>query len=464
MPTLTREQERIIRETVLNPVQFSRHVFGHDLWPVQQQILQSVAINRRTAVKACHSSGKTFCVADAVLWWITRYPDGVAITTAPTWMQVKAVLWGTIRTALAEAKARNTIAYPEPLETQLKIGPNRYAIGLSTNLGVNFQGFHGRILVVLDEAPGVQPDIWEAIEGIRAGGDVRLLAVGNPIVPSGPFYDAFTSNRSGWNTLTISAFDTPNLAGTTLDDLVNRDVGDPFLDDNSRPYLTQRRWVWEKYREWGPGHALWESKVLGNFPVQGEDSLLSLAWLEQASWREVVDDGGQVVAGIDVAGPGESETVLVVRAGDHILHWQAWTQPDPRGEVLAALMPWKQRLESVNLDSAGIGYYMGKHLEDEGYPVDFVNVGERPGDPEKYVNLKAELYWGLRMRLQEGAMTGLTDDKTIAQLTSIRYQHNARGQVVIESKENARKRGVASPDRAEAIMLAFAPLHSWKWA
>jgi hypothetical protein len=71
-------------------------------------------------------------------------------------------------------------------------------VGLSTDQGVRFQGFHGRVLIVVDEAPGVKADIWEAIEGIRAGGDVRVLALGNPTIASGPFHDAFTSNRDGW--------------------------------------------------------------------------------------------------------------------------------------------------------------------------------------------------------------------------------------------------------------------------
>src|SRR5260370_31799012 len=63
---------------VRDPVDFTRSAFGHQHWGVQKQILQSVAKNRRTAVKACHASGKTFCAADAVLWWITAHPDGIA--------------------------------------------------------------------------------------------------------------------------------------------------------------------------------------------------------------------------------------------------------------------------------------------------------------------------------------------------------------------------------------------------
>src|SRR5262249_15035705 len=91
-----------------------------------------------------------------------------------------------------------------------------------------------------------------------------------------------------------------------------------------------------------------------------------------------------------------------------------------------------------------------------GFPVRPVNVGERASDRERYANLKAQFYWGLRQRFQAGDVAGLTDERTIGQLAGIRYRHTARGQVEIERKEDARKRGVKSPDRAEAAMLAVA--------
>ncbi len=134
----------------------------------------------------------------------------------------------------------------------------------------------------------------------------------------------------------------------------------------------------------------------------------------------------------------------------------AWSRADARGDVAAALAKWRHRLEAVNVDSVGIGYYAAQHLRDLDYPVVEVNVGERSSDAERYRNRKAEYYWGLRMRLQEGDLIGLRDERAIAQLVGIRYAHNARGQIEIESKEDARKRGVKSPDRAEAVMLAFA--------
>jgi hypothetical protein len=221
---------------------------------------------------------------------------------------------------------------------------------------VRFQGFHGRVLIIIDEAPGVKADIWEAIEGIRAGGDVRVLALGNPTMASGPFHDAFTSNRDGWSTFTISAFDSPNLAGLSLDELLA--LPDAALDHCSRPYLVTRRWVREKYAEWGPGHPLWEARVLGQFPTQAEDALISLAWL-----------------------PGEDETVLVITEAERIVGLQAWADQDPRGAVVAALTPYRHRLDVVNVDAAGIGYYLAKHLQDLGYPVRPLNVRRWKGRP-----------------------------------------------------------------------------------
>jgi hypothetical protein len=166
--------------------------------------------------------------------------------------------------------------------------------------------------------------------------------------------------------------------------------------------------------------------------------------------------GGPVTAGLDVAGPGEDETVLVLVEGSHVLALQAWTEADPRGAIAVALAPYRQRLEAVQVDAAGIGYYLGKHLEDLDYPVRLVNVGESSSQSDRYRNLKAEFYWSLRLRFQRGAVAGLRDERAIGQLAGILYRHTSRGQVEIETKAEARKRGVKSPDRAEAVMLAFA--------
>jgi phage terminase large subunit len=468
--TATVERARVVASRVeTDPLWFVGTILGDDPWGTLREIITAVSRpHARVAVKACHSSGKTWTAARIVLWWVLA--GGKAITTAPTWTQVKQLLWGEIHGA--HARARFPLGGTLNL-TEYRVSAECYAIGLSTNEGVRFQGWHGRVLIVMDEAPGVRPDVHEAVEGIRAGGDVRVLLLGNPTIASGPFHDAFAALRSGWTTFTIDAFATPNLRGLFPPDvdptaLSDEDavapllsLSDEELDESPRPYLTTRRWVREKWDEWGPQSPLWQARVRGRFPQQSEDALLSLAWLEAARYREIEpasDDAWE--AGIDVAGPGEDETVLCVRQGATIAHLEAWGAPDPRGDVLAALAPYSGLLRWVKVDAVGQGYYFARHLEGAGYDgrVVDVNVGGGSLEPEKYVNLKAELYWGLRLRAGGDALAGLGDDLTISQLAGVRYRHNARGQVEIESKEAARKRGVKSPDRAEAVMLAFAPV------
>ncbi len=354
------------------------------------------------------------------------------------------------------------------------LAEGNYAIGLSTNESTRFQGFHaGKVLIVLDEAPGVRNEIWEAIQGLRAGGDISMLAIGNPVDIGGEFHSAFTSSRDLWNTFTISAFDTPNLAACYLEftDTQNNKVvvgsgrnllemPEDELDRNPRPYLCTRRYVKEMFTEWGPNHAFFQSRVLGEFPTESDDTLIPLAWLERLKTVELppLDKDDRPRAGIDVAGPGEAETVLVVMRGPRVLLLKAWPNADPRGEIVAALAPYKDDLESVNVDSIGVGWGLYLHLCDEfgKARVHPVNVGQPSRIAKKFVNSKAEYFWNLRLMAQAGDLLGLTDDRAIGQLTTIKYSHNARGHIEIESKDELRKRGVKSPDRAEALMLANA--------
>jgi phage terminase large subunit len=315
---------------------------------------------------------------------------------------------------------------------------------------------------VLDEAPGVRDEVYEAVEGIRAGGQVHVLALGNPTVAGGPFYDAFTTNRTSWRTFTINAFDTPNLQGLPLETLRLLPRGlsenDSTFEYRARPYLVTRRWVYEKLWEWGEDSALWQARVLGSFPEQAEDSLISLKWLEAARPPKVLpNDEAELYAGIDVAEAGGDETVCAVRTrAGRIVALQSW-HGNSRGPVIAFLREFKDRLAEINFDCAGVGAYFATDFDSFGFMnINGINVGEATDFPDRFRNLKAQLYWSLRERFQDGQVSGLDDDLTITQLASIRYEINPRGQVQIESKDQAKKRGVRSPDRAEALMLAFA--------
>jgi hypothetical protein len=474
-----------VAQALDEPDLFAEYFLQTDLWDIQRKILQALKKSRRVAVKACHASSKTYTAARALLWFLASFEKSTVVTTAPTWIQVEKLLWGEVHSALTKSR----YPFPKPLKTELSFAPEfpkREAYGLSTSVtnqdeGVKFQGIHNdHVLIILDEAPGVEPKIWQAVDAAMSAGNAKVLAIGNPTWSSGPFHDAFTKARFAWNCFTINAFDTPNfvdiphtapfpvkdnlvdkdgkvIEGSRLDNLLK--IGkenDAFLDADEfvRPYLTRRRWVYELYYTCGPGHPYWEARVLGEFPKQDEFALISLDWLEKAKVREL-NGTGKVSAGIDVAGGGSAETVLCVRRGPQIIELKFWPISDPRGEIVAVLNKYRGELQSVNVDSIGVGYYLYKHLEEIGFPANPIIAQATSSDSEKYRTLKDEFYWGLRLRLEQGDFSGLDDETTIGQLAGIRYKHNSRGQVEIESKDEAKKRGVPSPDRAEAVMLAF---------
>jgi hypothetical protein len=467
------KQLKSARKIFRDPVLFASHLLGVDLWEREIEILRSIERHRRTAIKACHGVGKTFTLAVAALWWLARYRDGVVLTTSPTLRQVRTQLWKEIH-RLAE-QARNP--YPKLKTTELPFrDDHNFAIGFSTNQAENFQGYHGKhVLIIADEAPGITAEIWDAVAGTMAGGIVHIVMAGNPTVPWGAFFDAFTKERGLWQGFTIDAFDSPNLRGLNLDQLLGLDPaeGGP-LDNNEFPFLVTKRWVYEQHQSWWHGNESaspnWLSRVLARFPDQAEDALIKLNWLERAKQRTLEDPSAgnaPLFAGVDVGG-GQAETVVYVcefsNGRPRIVAMGAWRGPDTRGQVVRFLNEFRSRLAVVYVDSIGIGHNFGLHLRDCRFPVELINVAlpceSKPhlgeNDPaRRFVNLKACFYQTLADTFERDQVDGLTDEETIGQLAGIRRELDSQGRLKIESKESARARGLPSPDRAEALMLAL---------
>lgn len=459
--------ELVVYNAIINnPMFVPQDCIGHDHWPIAERMIRAISKPRaRVAVKACHASSKTFTAADIFYSFILS--GGSVVTTSSTWLQVKKELWGEIRRAHEESLVA---IGGELLQTEFKISNHQWGIGLSTNRGVNFQGFHAaanrKMLIIIDEASGVEGDIWEAIEGIRAGGDVRILALANPTIPSGDFYEIFRDRSSRWDRITINAFETPNFKDElhpgrqiTLEELLA--MPEDRLTWSERPYLITRDWVREKYDEWGITSPRWQARVIGEFPDQAPDALIRISDIEHAILRDTPDQDDWVwEAGIDVAGPGEDETVTTVRHGPKMVFQKPYATEDPRGEVLADLLPYRDLLignrskKTVKVDSIGMGYYFARHLEDQGFRgvVADINVALPSDNSEQFLNLRAEYYWGLRQRFQQNDIEGEIDDVSFTQLAAIKYEHTARGQIKITDKAKLPK----SPDRAESIMLCFA--------
>lgn len=238
-------------------------------------------------------------------------------------------------------------------------------------------------------------------------------------------------------------------------------LGDnPYLTHDSN-YIAQLQGMQEPMRT---------QMLYGDFSlglVSDPYQLIPTDKLRDAKAREIDPDASAgITAGIDVAGGGDAETTMWLRRGNDLLHFQSWTDYDPRQAVIDELREWlHDGLTAINIDSVGIGHNWPVDFEKEfgsyGVTVTGVNVGmasevlDTRGD-KRFANLKAEYYWELRQRFMDGLMAGLIDQVTLSQLASIRFT-TPRGVVTIEKKEDARKRGVKSPDRAEALMLAYAP-------
>lgn len=456
------------RGAIDDPIAFQKHWLGRRLWEKQKEIPRALLRYPLVAVKGCHASGKTHVASGIPIQHIVANRKSKALVTAPTIRQVK-----TFFEEISTARRGGLIAslIPEPSTTRLEIDPDRYAIGASSSRGVNMQGLHSpRLIVIADEAPGIGQEIWDALEGARAGGDVHVLELGNPVVPSGHFYDAFGRHRAIYHTISISAFDTPNMQHETeprplsLEELMELD--DERLAYSPYPYLITRRWVRERYIVWGQNHPQWHSRVLADFPSEDPYACFPLLWVERAK-RDPTDQEAlwasrcAIQVGIDVAGAGDDETAATARAGGVILETQAWTDADPRGAVLAWLKGLRtkfpaHRLGMIVVDTVGIGYNFALHIADNGFQVYGFNAGQRAIDPNQFENQKAEAHFTLRDYMRENSVSQLVDPETIAQLSTIRYRENSRGRVEIESKEQRNQRGIpGSPDRAESLIMAF---------
>ena len=461
------EARERLKQRLLDPEYFVSRVLGRKPWSKQVEILSSLRDCPRTAVRSCHGIGKTFTAALVILWFLYAHKRAIVLSTAPTWRQVEKLVWKEIRSAYREAPVPlGGALMPKSPELHL-VQDEWYAAGLSTNDPDRFQGFHEEhLLVVVDEAAGVSEAIFEAIEGVLTSKGSRLLLLGNPTSIGGTFYNAFRSPT--FKKIHVSAFDTPNFTefGITLADIESGDweakIGGRELPN---PRLITPEWVRGRFLEWGTESPVWEARVMGDFPTQGENTLIPLAWIEAAMERwEDAEEGSPVEIGVDVARFGSDKTVIAVRRGRKVASLRVLPQKsvtESAGLVIDTART--EGTDAVKVDEIGVGGGVVDFLEEAGFSGVGVDVSKGPVDRDRFANLRAELWWNLREALDIDPVRNPhpvalpPDDELLAELSSVQYKYNSRGQVQIEGKDDMKKRLGRSPDRADAVVLAFAP-------
>lgn len=460
------------------PVDFIQQALGESLWSKQIEIAHSVVENQRTAVSACHAPGKSHLAARIVSWWIASHAPGtaLAITIAPTHRQVRNIIWPHIRRCAYIAKLPG-----EVLTQTWKINGDLVAYGFSPSPydEAATQGIHApNLLIVVDEAGGIGEVVGRALEALMTGGNTRLLLLGNPPTDQEDswFERCYTSPL--YHTIQIGAYDTPNFTGETVG--ICKTCPPQVEEHLITKHLVDQRWVDDVISEFGADSPFVEARVWARFPRSSANKVIPFAWCEKSIENEDPIPSEAIRLGIDIAADGGDEFVIAEADGyvTKVIHRSSGSANENAVDVAKMCMDQIHAAEAkhtergvsepvkVKIDTIGVGWGVVSMLQkwsDEGRhkgKIVPVNVAERAKDPEKFRNIRAELWWNGRTLLQprpDGSQDVRLDNdrKVMSQLAGPTFKSDSSGRIQIESKVDMKRRGVSSPDRAEAVLLAL---------
>jgi phage terminase large subunit len=428
-----------------DPVGFMEDVLGFHPWSVQREIAEAVRDHERVTVRACNASGKTAVAAALVPWWLSAGPGSICVSTSSTERQLRKVLWREI--AQRQRAARHLFHGATVTDTEIFLSPSWFAIGISTDEVEALQGFHGsRVLVIVDEASGVSEDMFSAIEGLLAGGETRLLLLGNPLRTSGSFFDSFGKDAEEWHGIQISAYSTPNFTGEVVPRAVARK-------------LVSKKWA-ERAAKRGTESNEFRIRVLGEFPTESEDTVISLGDLQTAQGQSF-EPGLPLVLGCDVARFGSDHSVIAVREGNRIRVVKSDNGRDLMAtsgavtDIARRLTKARGHKPVVVIDDVGVGGGLTDRLTELGeFRIVGFNAGRRATREREYPNKRSELWFRLSEALPVLDLDA-NDLELAADLLAPTYSLSSSAQRVVEQKSMTRKRLRRSPDRADAVMLTL---------
>jgi hypothetical protein len=461
-----------------DPVGFIQDGLGESLWSKQVEIARSVVENQRTVVAASHAPGKSHLSARIVAWWIASHAPGtaLAITIAPTHRQVRNIIWPHIRRCHFMADLPG-----EVLTQTWKIGGDIVAYGFSPSPydEAATQGIHApNLLIVVDEAGGIGEVVGQALEALMTGGNTRLLLLGNPPTDQEDSWFERCYESPLFNQITISAYDTPNFTGEAVG--VCKTCPPQVPQHLITKHLVDQRWVDDVIAEFGDDSPFVEARVWARFPRTTANKVIPFGWCERALNNEEPITGVHIRLGIDIASDGGDEFVIARADGftADIVHRSSGKANENAVDVAEVCLRHIREAEDlhiqreltepvkVKIDTIGVGWGVVSLLQKWGQEgkhrsrIVPVNVAERAKDPEKFRNIRAELWWNGRALLQpdnDGRQDVRlnTERKVMSQLAGPTFKSDSAGRIQIETKAEMKRRGVTSPDQAEAVLLAL---------
>lgn len=503
-----------------NPRAWAKDYLGIDLWSKQEDMFMAVINNDHTAVRSCHGSGKSFNAAMVACWWISTHEgeDAIVVSTAPTYPQVHSILWENIRKfhALAQDRYLNGLS-PAPFPGYVTmsdkwIGPNGEEYGFGRKPADNnlhgFQGIHRRyVLVLIDEACGIKENLYTAVEAITTTQDSRILAIGNPDDPATQFNKFFNALSDIWAGIDISSYDSPNFTKYHEGHFKPGSCNHP--EEKHRKWCEERGWAarWERDKAlnlghdvlaqlpneewvnqrkaaWGEDGPLWQSKVLGQFPEQSDNTLFSRETINRGHDTRVKPKyRGKRVLGVDLARFGPDYSVVYMaeegyvldddgevteKVGKQVRIIDFWggkadeAKPDGMESALRVHnIAQRYGVDELRIDGEGLGGPIRdriNQLSEGAYTVISVLGSSASPDRYRWGNARTYRFDKVREAMYMGQIDMDPEDKKLEEeLELIQYSYKNRwNSMQVESKDDISKRGLKSPDYADALIYALA--------
>jgi hypothetical protein len=413
----------------------------------------------KIAVASGHGVGKSTLAAWVILWGISSAPDCRGLVTGSTEAQVMQRLRAELKiwarrsrleslfdlgaTALVSRDPAHSMTHRVDMVAWTEARPESFA------------GLHNagrRILVVVDEASAVPDVIFQTLEGTGTDASTELvfLMLGNPLNPSGYFFDAFNKFSDGWSTRHV---------------------------DSREVSFTSKAHFERIAAQYGETSDYFKMRVTGQFPSVGASQFLPPALVQMAMERQLVRPAGDpLILGIDVARYGPDNSVLFPRRGldARSIPYESYNGlsiPQLEEKVVAFVNRYPDVMQ-IHVDGGGLGGGLVDHLRLRlSIPIIDVVGSGKPDQGMigggKYANKRAESYGVLKGALETGLCLP-NDRELFEELTCFEYLFDRRGDILMESKIDLRRRNISSPDAGDALALTFAaqasvlpPLSEW---
>ncbi|MBC9913171.1 hypothetical protein ICL55_22225 [Chitinophaga varians] len=484
---------------------FARTVFGVTLDPEQEAVLRSVQVNKMTSVASGTARGKDFVSAVAALCFLYLTPvfhkgelaeNTKVALTAPTDRQVKNIMMPEI-SRLHRKMIRNGFRFMAGRLTAYDVKTDNeewFLTGFKAdeNNHEAWSGFHAaNTMFVITEASGIPENVFEAIEG-NLQGNSRILIVFNPNTNVG--YAARSQKSKRWNRFRLNSLNAPNVVQkkTTIPGQVDYEWVKDKVESWCTP-IQQSDFQEAEGDFWWEGACyrptdLFRKKVLGLFPKESGDALIPGAWIELANrrWKEFVANkfplSNKLSLGVDVAGMGRDSSCFCPRYGDFVDHLEMVQSAGKAEHMKIAgltLNKIKQHNDAFTgkaakafIDTIGEGAGVYSRLLEQNIPgivsckysEAAVDSGGKPltdvTGQFQFANMRAYLYWAVRDWLdptKNGKAMLPPDDDLFAELTEGEWKFQSNGKIIIEPKEDIKKRLGRSPDRSDALANTFYP-------